>query len=277
MTVQDAGWTKGGVWSPDGVYLGLDTSGAVGSIALSQGGRILARGLLPDAREQASRILPAIESALREADLPRRGLSGVVLGAGPGSFTGVRVAAATAKGIAHALGVPLWAFSSLAAAALSCRPDALDQEGRGGRGGIPDPESGVDHEGALAPPQGAATCYVLFDARGDRVYAACFRTGTAAAGGLVEEVVPERATRVGDVLAGPVPEGAVFAGDGALRHREEIVGAGHRVLGPPAGVPTAESLLRLLEWDPRHPPIQDPARWEPNYLRASNAERALGT
>jgi len=274
MTARDAGWTKGGVWSPDGVYLGLDTSGAVGSIALSQAGRILARGLLPDPREQASRMLPAIESALREADLPRKGLSGVVLGAGPGSFTGVRVAAATAKGIAHALGVPLWAFSSLAAAAVSCRQGGLEPEGSGGHAGPADPASGNGHEGALAPLGGPAACYVLFDARGDRVYAACFRT--VAAAGLVEEIVPERATRVGEVLAGPIPGGAVFTGDGALRHREEIVGAGHRVLGPPSGIPTAEALLRLLQSDPGRPPLQDPARWEPNYLRASNAERALG-
>jgi hypothetical protein len=57
-----------------------------------------------------------------------------------------------------------------------------------------------------------------------------------------------------------------------VRHAERIRAAGYRVLGPPAGTPTADALLRLLA-DRREPPLADPGRWEPEYLRASNAER----
>jgi tRNA threonylcarbamoyladenosine biosynthesis protein TsaB len=68
----------------------------------------------------------------------------VIVGAGPGSFTGVRVAAATARGLAHGLGVPLYAYSSLAAVAM---------------------ETGLD-----------GNVCALFDARRGEVYAACYES-----------------------------------------------------------------------------------------------------
>jgi tRNA A37 threonylcarbamoyladenosine modification protein TsaB len=113
---------------------------------------------------------------------------------------------------------------------------------------------------------------VLFDARGGRVYAAAYR---AWEGGL-EEVIAPRATGIGEVLADPLPERVSFAGDGALAHRDRIERAGFEVLGPPAGIPTADGLIRLMG-DPRWGrPLSDQAEWEPDYLRASNAERERG-
>lgn len=65
-------------------------------------------------------LFPAIEAVLREASVERSGLAAVVCGAGPGSFTSLRIAASLAKGLSHGLGIPLYAVSSLllAAAAL---------------------------------------------------------------------------------------------------------------------------------------------------------------
>lgn len=53
------------------------------------------------------RLLPGVEQLLAETGLARADLSGVVVGTGPGAFTGLRVGLATAKALAHALGVPL--------------------------------------------------------------------------------------------------------------------------------------------------------------------------
>ena len=241
-------------WSPEGVYLALDTSGPLGSVAIARGPRVLGRAYLPERTEQAASLVPALRSVLDQAGLRPDAIDGVVVGAGPGSFTGVRIAAATAKGMAHALGVPLWAFSSLAAGAVSdlalptaARPPAWST-------------------GATAT---AATLrWVVFDARGERVYAALYRTRS----GRLEEVAPPRATQIGELLAAPLAAGVSFAGDGALRHRDRISAAGFDVLDAPAGFPTADGLIHLLRVQ-RVPPLADPGGWEPEYLQATSAER----
>ena len=66
-------------------------------------------------------------------------------------------------------------------------------------------------------------------------------------------------------------------GEGAVRHRAILEEAGHPVLEAPFGQPTADGLIRLLSLAPETPPLDDPGRWEPEYLRASGAERAWKT
>ena len=91
----------------DGVFLAFDTSSAVGSVAVGQEGVVLAHAELEEQRKHASALVPAIRTVLLEAGIDKSELDGIVVGEGPGSFTGVRVSAATAKGMAHALGLPL--------------------------------------------------------------------------------------------------------------------------------------------------------------------------
>lgn len=230
----------GASFAADGRYLALDTSGGVGYVAVSSGAQVLARTHLDRKGQHASRLVPAVAATLEQARLQVHQLDGVVVGDGPGSFTGVRVAAATAKGMAAALGIPLWAVSSLAAAALS-------DDGSGG----------------------PAVRYVLFDARVDRVYAACYGVGSIG----VETLVPPHASTLRDVLAGEVPAGAEFVGDGAERHRGAIEDAGFPVRARPHGEPTADALIRFMALHPDTPAVSSPDTWEPRYLRVANAER----
>lgn len=70
-------------------------------------------------------LLPAIGRFLDEQGLPRASLAGIVVGTGPGQFTGLRVGLATAKGLAHGLGIPLVGVSTaeaLLAAAMDDDP-----------------------------------------------------------------------------------------------------------------------------------------------------------
>jgi tRNA threonylcarbamoyladenosine biosynthesis protein TsaB len=239
---------------PDALYLALETSGSLGSVAVGTSVRVLARGFLDRQGRHAAEVIPRISECLAEAGAEVRDLAGIVVGAGPGSFTGVRVAAATAKGMAHALGIPLWPFSSLEAAAISERViSALPGRASGG-----------------PPARSDLARYVLFDARGDRVYAACYAMRAEG----VEEIVAPHATRIGALLDEEVPLGTWFAGDGAVRHEAALQAAGHPVLPPPAGIPTADGLLHLLALRPDRAPVPNAGAWEPEYVKASSAERA---
>ena len=236
--------------------LGFDTSSRLGSVIVTADGQVLARAFLRSPRRHAARLLPAIRGVLVASGAQLGDLAGIVVGSGPGSFTGVRVAAATAKGLTEGCGVPIWAYSSLLAAAASA--GVWLPAGWSGPAGW----RRAHEDGAVEPLEPETPCYVLFDARGERVYAGCFRVGPAS----VETLMPPTATRLGEVLASAIPEGAVFAGDGAFRHARAIERHGWRVAPPPVGIPTAEGLARLFTLMPA-PPVDDARRWEPEYLR----------
>ncbi len=244
----------------DRAILAFDTSSRLGSVIVTADGRVLARAFLRSPRSHAARLLPAIRGVLLASGTQLGDLAGIVVGSGPGSFTGVRVAAATAKGLTEGCGVPVWTYSSLMAAAASSNVwlPAGWSAASGWR------QANEVEAGEVAEPD--APCYVLFDARGDRVYAGCYRVGPAS----VEVLVPPAAARLGDVLSPSVPEGAVFAGDGAFRHESAIKRHGGRVVAPPAGIPTAEGLSRLFTLAPSAP-IGNPRAWEPEYLRSWKA------
>lgn len=70
-------------------------------------------------------LLPAIESLLDGLDIARDQLAAIVVGTGPGAFTGLRVGIATAKGLAHALGRPLIGISSAEALLAAAPPRSV--------------------------------------------------------------------------------------------------------------------------------------------------------
>jgi len=217
--------------SSDGVLLAFDTSSVVGSVAVGRDGVVLAQQELEQQRKHASALIPAISAVLSEAGIDKSELDGIVVGEGPGSFTGVRVAAATAKGMAHALELPLRPVSSLAATALSLR--------------------------------GFGIRYVLFGARRERVYGACYSVGKMG----VETLISPHAGILREVLASEIPTGAVFSGEGSCHHRLVIEGAGFEVQPLPVTYPRANGLLRYIKLYPKTPSVSAIRGWEPRYIR----------
>jgi tRNA threonylcarbamoyladenosine biosynthesis protein TsaB len=225
------------------IVLAFDTAGPLGSVAVASGADVLARGVMVRQAGHAAGLIPMIEETLKDAGVGREEVSGIVVGEGPGSFTGVRVAAATAKGLSRALGAPLYAVSSLAAAALAAAPGSA---------------FGV-----------ASVRYALFDARAERVYGACY----GVAHDHVDTLVEPHAGELRDVLAGDVPAGTVFIGNSAEKHRAAIEGAGYRVEAADPERTPADGLVRFLALTADLGPVGDPGAWEPEYVRASSAER----
>lgn len=88
------------------IALAFDCAVSGLGVAVVRDGESLAV-LREDGRDQAARLLPAIETALGQAGIGRRELSLIAVTIGPGSFTGVRVGLAAARGLAVGLAVPL--------------------------------------------------------------------------------------------------------------------------------------------------------------------------
>ena len=240
--------------SVEGFLLAFDTSTPLGSVAVGAGTDVLARTELRRQGAHSADLIPKIHETLERGGVDLSELTGLVVGSGPGSFTGVRVAAATAKGLAQALEIPLWPVSSLEAGAAAVdAPWVPVSDG---------PRAELSSDERTWPR------YVLFDARADRVYAACYLPTEH---GLQELIAPH-STTIGEILSGDVPC-SIFGGDGADRHADEIRGAGFPVLPTPMAMPTADGLLTILREGPARAPVEDLARWEPDYLRPSSAER----
>lgn len=81
---------------------------AVGTLA----GRLTEATDWPAGYRHGETLLPAIASLLGRLEIARTSLAAIVVGTGPGAFTGLRVGIATAKGLAHALGVPIIGIST---------------------------------------------------------------------------------------------------------------------------------------------------------------------
>ncbi len=91
---------------PDRLILAFDTSAAHCAAALVLGDRLLAARHEDMAKGQAERLFPLLEEMLAEGGAGWRDLSALAVGTGPGNFTGVRIAVASARGLALSLGIP---------------------------------------------------------------------------------------------------------------------------------------------------------------------------
>lgn len=89
----------------------LESSTERGIVAISRKEQVLFSKELPFSAQNSRWLFPAIEEAFEE--IPKAELQGIAVGIGPGSFTGIRVAVAAAKGLAFALGIPLIPLISL--------------------------------------------------------------------------------------------------------------------------------------------------------------------
>jgi len=210
--------------------LAIDTSTDSCSVAASRGGTVFSRSE-PALQRQAEKILGMVEDVLAEARLDLGEIEGVAYGEGPGSFTGLRIAAGVAQGLALARGVGVVGVGSLL---------ALAEESQG--------------EKVIA----------CIDAHMGEVYHAAY----ARAGAGWEEV---SAPGVYSPEAIPVPPGRDWTGcgDGFAAHRERLAARlGDRVSRVRSDVsPSARAVLGLALPRFAAGEAKDAAEAVPVYLR----------
>lgn len=166
--------------------LGIDTAGEQGAVGLCRGAEGLSELNFIATLQHGEKLLPAIEASLRWGGVHQDELELLAVSTGPGSFTGLRIGMAVAKGLARALEVPLVGVPTLAAYAqeASCWPGPV---------------------------------YVLMPDRRELVYWAGYRSG--------EPFTAERVEPIESLLARVVeePEHPLLIGPGVERHRSLIV------------------------------------------------------
>ena len=210
--------------------LALETSSIACSVAVEAASAVYARHEEIE-RAHTSLILPMVDEALREAGVELVELDAIAFGAGPGSFTGVRIAVAIAQGLGAAADVPLVGVSSLAAVAQ-----------------------------ALVDPAAGRQVLVAQDARMNEVYVGRY----ACEAGVVRALLPDALIVPGEL---PAPDRWVLAGD--AWERLGLVGArsGDEYSGVTA--PNARHLLPIARElvEAGHAVAAEAA--EPCYLRDS--------
>jgi tRNA threonylcarbamoyladenosine biosynthesis protein TsaB len=102
------------------IWLALDTSSTSGSIALEKDGELIYQCYFNIDITHSETLMPQIDAAVKFCKLTPGDLSGVVTTIGPGSFTGLRIGLATAKGICYGRKIPLLTYSSLELVAANC-------------------------------------------------------------------------------------------------------------------------------------------------------------
>lgn len=108
--------------APGGLTLALDAATYRGSVAVMDGTRLLAEGEAAMRGATEERLMPAVAAVLADAGVRPADLARIVCGAGPGSFTSLRIAGAIAKGLAVAGGAPLYAVPTALLVAAGAQP-----------------------------------------------------------------------------------------------------------------------------------------------------------
>ena len=172
------------------ILLGLDSSGVAASCAVIGGEelgkeKILASGYVNTKTVHSKSLMPLMESVLAAADLKLSDVDGFAVSIGPGSFTGLRIGMSAVKGMAFALGKPVYAVPTLLGLAYNLRV------------------------------RDCVVCAVM-DARRDEVYNALFRVEN----GVVTRLTPDRAIAAELLVieltdCGWHNSGVVLVGDGA--------------------------------------------------------------
>ncbi len=224
------------------LILSIETATGCGSVALTRGGvengRLLAEATAQPEVSHSRRLLGSVQWVMQAAGKEWGDLHGVAVSLGPGSFTGLRIGMAAAKGIVMAADVPLLGVPTLDVMALSF--PLIDRP-----------------------------LWCLLDARKQEVYAACYLPGKDY---RPEPAGPVEAIRPGQ-LAALISESVILAGSGVDTYHETFSQIKNARLVPALlSYPMAARVGYLAAEMLVAGRIMNPATAAPMYVRASEAE-----
>jgi tRNA threonylcarbamoyladenosine biosynthesis protein TsaB len=224
------------------LILAFESSAKSASCALLRDGALLAEYFQNSGQTHSRTLTQMAEDMLRNCDLTARDVDAVACAAGPGSFTGVRIGVAAAKGFAWARQLPCCGISTLEAMAWLL----------------------TDRDAILVP---------VMDARRSQVYNAIFEGGE----GAPKRLTPDRAIAIEELAADleKLQKTKIFVGDGALLcyNALEKKLEGLKLLPEHLRWQRASGVALAAEAKLSAGEVCDAAALTPNYLRLSQAER----
>ena len=221
--------------------LAIETSAKAVSAAVSEGGKILCAGYQDTGLTHSRTLMPIVEGILKNANLTMADMDAVAVAVGPGSFTGIRIGVAAAKGLAFAVDKPTIPVSTLAAMARN-----------------------------VAFADGLVIC--AMDARRQQIYNALFEAN----GGLLTRLCEDRAIALSDLLAeikdDPRPKTVVGDGANLCRSFLEANGVSCRMAPPHLIMQNAMSVALEAEELAASGVLLSAQALEPTYLRPPHAD-----
>ena len=225
--------------------IGMDSSGTACSVAVLADGILAAEYTVTHKKTHSQTLLPMLSEILAMCELDGSEADAIAIAAGPGSFTGLRIGSATAKGLAYAWNVPIIPVPTTAGLAYNAF-------------GFP---------GIICP---------IMDARRNQVYNGLYTFR----GEELVTLTPERAIGISDLVREleSLYQGqeVVFLGDGIGPFREEIdrtLSLKHIFMPGSLAGQHAGSVAALGEQYLKRGITEDAVSHAPIYLRASQAER----
>lgn len=217
------------------MILSIDSSAVTASAALTDGDNVIRSEFVNKGLTHSETLLPMIKRVM--GDVAYSELEAIAITAGPGSFTGVRIGVATAKGLAFKFSTPCIPVSTLEAIAYNF------------------------------VNENAVICAVM-DARRMQFYNALFKVEN----GKIERLTPDRAISLEDLQKELRQyENVIIAGDGARLCADNIGLDNCRIADEELVYQNAVSLAKAAEKNKKIPP----EKLMPVYLRQSQAEREL--
>lgn len=230
--------------------LGLDSSGLVASVAIVENGVLLAEYTTNYKKTHSQTLLPMLEELRGMIELDMNTLDAIAVASGPGSFTGLRIGSATAKGLGLALNKPLVEVPTLEGLAWNLWGSSR-----------------------LVCP--------LMDARRNQVYAAAYQFSSQEEGLLLEHVIPQSPVDIAEFVdkLNEIGQEVAFLGDGVPVYLElikECIKVPYYLA--PAGVnrQKAASIAALGEIYLAQGKAVEAHVHKPEYMRMSQAEREQG-
>jgi len=225
------------------IILALDSSGLVASVAVATEEALLAEYTINYKKTHSQTLLPMLDEVVRMLDLDLSSIDAIAVTAGPGSFTGLRIGSATAKGLGLALNKPI-----ISVPTLDCMAYNL---------------YGTDK--MICP---------MMDARRDQVYTGLYEFSHDE----FKVITPQKAVSIDEIIDEINNSGreTVFLGDGVPVHRDKIIKdikTGFHFAPAHVNRQRAGSLAALGIEYYKMGRTETAAEHQPVYLRMSQAER----